>query len=165
MDTAKPLGMITGSLVRPTLPPNCEPNENERKLAELLKLGSHYWTPDFTPAQAKHLLADYIEDLEAVTLAEVEIACRNWRRGVANKKFPRVAELLDGVQAYRRERAQEAQRRPQTASEYSDGMGRPLMWWYSSRALWKLHWRESDIPAHARPGYDAWKAKVTNEQG
>lgn len=73
------------------------PNENERKLFTLLQLGSHYWTPDFTPAQAELMLGDYIEDLADCRLQDLETACRAWRRNFENKRFPRSSELLRSI--------------------------------------------------------------------
>ena len=89
----------TGLPVRQTSRPDSapKPTENERKLAELIRLGSHYWTPDFTRAQANSLLADYLEDLAHCTITQLEVACREWRRGAANTRFPRSAELVRAV--------------------------------------------------------------------
>lgn len=151
MDMSKSLGTITGSLVRRPSQENSQPTENERKLAVLLQLGSHYWTPDFTPSQAKHLLADYLEDLERFTLGEVEVACRDWRRNVANKKFPRSAEIVELIRDNKRhvvEASSTAERRAAGPDgvAYPDGKSRPCMWWHLSKQLWKPDWREADVP-------------------
>ncbi len=99
MEDETPPKTITGS---PGLPTSWQgsapkPNENQRKLAELIQLGSHYWTPDFTRAQSNALLEDYIEDLADCSVTQLEIACRDWRRNVENKRFPRSAELVRSI--------------------------------------------------------------------
>lgn len=58
------------------------------------KLSLHYWRPDFTPEQAKHFNADFVSDLDGVTVAELANACAAWRRNAANRFFPRPGELL-----------------------------------------------------------------------
>ena len=99
MDDQNHPKMKTGLPVRQTsrLDSAPKPSENERKLAELIRLGSHYWTPDFTRAQANSLLADYIDDLTDCTVTQLEVACREWRRNAENTRFPRSAELVRAV--------------------------------------------------------------------
>ena len=116
---------------------NYEATENERKLAALLQLGSHYWTPDFTPAQAKHLLADYLEDLALFGVREVEIACRSWRQDTKNKRFPRAAELIQRIRDYRA---------PKSDNKKPAFGGRPILWWMQPKEIWPLHWRETEVP-------------------
>lgn len=61
----------------------------------LSKLAMHYWRPDFTPGQMRHLMADYLEDLRGFTPVQVAEACAKYRRDAANKFFPRTGQLLE----------------------------------------------------------------------
>ena len=153
MDAPKPLGMITGSLVQQTSQPKSDPSEDERKLFALLQLGSHFWTPDFTRAQARALLADYLDDLGKFSINEVEVACRDWRRDVKNTKFPRAAQicaLIEQDRKDRRERKASTDKgfKPSAMDKrpYPDGQSRAILWWHLPRKLWKPEWRESDVP-------------------
>ncbi len=94
MDMDNPPKTITGSLVQQNSPPKSDPSEDEVKLGILLRLGSHYWPKEFTPSQAKHFLADYLDDLAEYPAPELEAISRTWRQNVRNKRFPLVAELL-----------------------------------------------------------------------
>lgn len=60
----------------------------------LLRLQAHYWRPDFTPAQAKELYADYIEDLSELPPDILDEAIREYRRNPEARFFPRTGELL-----------------------------------------------------------------------
>lgn len=94
MDTENPQKTITGSLVqRPSTKPS-EPTRDQIKLGVLLRLGSHYWPKDFTPAQANAFLDDFISDLIFTSPEHLEIVCGEWRRNADNTRFPRSGELL-----------------------------------------------------------------------
>lgn len=118
------------------------PSGDDQKLQELVRLGSHFWPKDFTPAQAKHLLADYLEDLSKYRVAELEQICKDWRTDISRKSFPKVAELIQLLDRRRREitDAAAARERPKTLS-------RPLMWWHRPKSRWTFGWLESDVPA------------------
>lgn len=60
----------------------------------MLKLQAHYWRPDFSPAQAKELYADYIEDLSDLPPDILDAAIGQYRRNPESKFFPRTGELL-----------------------------------------------------------------------
>lgn len=60
----------------------------------LLRLQAHYWRPDFTPAQAKELYADFIEDLSDLPPDILDEAIRQYRRDPERKFFPRPGEIL-----------------------------------------------------------------------
>lgn len=62
--------------------------------AILSKLALHYWRADFTPEQAKMLLADFYDDLGKFTPAEIQTACARWRRNPENRFFPTPGGLL-----------------------------------------------------------------------
>jgi len=136
------------------------PTDSEAKLACLLRLGSHYWTPDFTPAQAKHLLADYIEDLESAFLPDLDAACAYWRRKPDAKRFPKIGELLAIVSDRRRERMDTEKSSPST---FQFGESRPVMWWCLPPNIWKRHWHESEIPADQWDRYAFIKEKRSAE--
>lgn len=109
----------------------------------LTALSSHYWRPDFSPAQAGSLIADYCEDLADCMVAEIEIAIREYRR--SNQKFfPKIGQLRDIIAANRKHRADLEKVAP---AKLQFGDTRPIMWWRLPRALWQRHWRVSDIPA------------------
>ena len=139
MDTEKPPVTITGSLVQPRLQQTYAPTENERKLGALMQLGSHFWTPDFTPSQAQHLLADYLDDLSGASVMDVETACRDWRRDPKNTKFPRAANLTEIITKNIADRREN--NRPKAKFQ-----SRPIGWWGQPRKLWKPEWKESEVP-------------------
>lgn len=138
-DTAK---TITGSLVQPSLPQSSVPSDDEQKLQLLIRLGSHYWPKDFTPSQAKHLLIDYLEDLNKYRVAEVEHFCRDWRTNAAKKKFPLVAEIIAAIDQARRDIAEAAAARERPAI-----VARPMLWWMQPKQIWNVDWLESQVPA------------------
>lgn len=109
----------------------------------LAKLASHYWRPDFSPAQAASMTADYADDLGDCTIPEIEIAIIEYRRDPANQFFPKSAQLRAIIAANRKHRADLDRIGPPITSVQN----RPICWWMKPRALWQPHWRESDVPA------------------
>lgn len=141
METERPAATITGSLVQQNSQTNSGSVDDQHKLALLMKLGSHFWTPDFTPAQAKHLLKDYLEDLEKYRPMELDRFCRVWRTNPGNKSFPKVGQVIQGLNSIRQDvtDAAAAGKRPKHVS-------RPLMWWHRPIDRWDASWRECDVP-------------------
>jgi hypothetical protein len=66
----------------------------------LAELALHFWRPNFTPTQVKHLLADFLEDLEDYTPAEVAEACKIYRCNSENRWFPTPGMLLAILKRY-----------------------------------------------------------------
>lgn len=118
------------------------PSDDEQKLQHLIRLGSHFWPPQTTPAQAKERLRDYIEDLAAFRVAEIEQFCREWRADVSRKAFPKVSEVIAAVARTRREikESAAARDRPKTGI-------RPTLWWMQTKNRWNPAWREAEVPA------------------
>jgi hypothetical protein len=145
MDMENHQTTITGSLVQQTSLPNSDPTENERKLMILLKLGSHYWTPSFTRAQARELLSDYLEDLAKYRTPELEVFAGTWRRDVARTKFPKIGDIVFSIE---RVRADAAARDNASKASAQFG-GRPIGWWMQAKELWNPAWLEADAPAGA----------------
>lgn len=58
------------------------------------KLSLHFWRPDFTPEQAKHLYGDFVTDLAGVTAEELAAACQEYRDDPRNSFFPTPGKLL-----------------------------------------------------------------------
>ncbi len=129
--------------------------ERQRVAATLTALSSHYWRPDFSPAQAGMLIADYCADLSACRVDEIEVACREYRLNPKNQFFPKSAQLREIIFANRKHR------------EELDKLGapvkvdsRPIRWWSQSRKFWQPHWREADVPAGEKikdPVTGAWR--------
>jgi hypothetical protein len=120
--------------------------EKQKLIAMLAGLSSHFWTPDYTPAQAAARFKDYCDDLGGCTIAEVEIAIRDYRLQPKipgkMKPFPGTDDLLALVQANRKHRAElERLGKPVKVSS------RPLMWWHRPIDRWNPEWQESDVPA------------------
>jgi hypothetical protein len=120
----------------------------------LAGLSSHFWTPDFTPAQAAARFKDYTDDLGGCTVAEIEIAIRDYRLQPKipgkMKPFPGTDDLLALVRAQRKHRADLAKVKP-AKLEY--GETRPHMWWTKPPKLWQPHWQESEIPEAHREAF------------
>lgn len=112
----------------------------------LARLAAHYYRPDFTEGQARSLIGDYCHDLQEFEVADVLEAVRLYRRDPASKFFPPVGTLrkLAVLSAKDRRERFEAEQRGPLKPECGDS--RPNMWWCQRRALWKPHWRESEIP-------------------
>lgn len=108
----------------------------------LMALASHYWRPDFSPAQAASLYSDFAEDLSDCLIAEIEVAIREYRRDPANKFFPKSADLRGIIGANRKHR-KDLER---LGNPIKDFDSRPHFWWGQRRQWWQPHWRESDIP-------------------
>ncbi len=62
--------------------------------AALLKLQAHYWRPDFTPAQAKALYADFMDDLGHLPPDILDAAITKYRRDPKSEWFPKPSQLL-----------------------------------------------------------------------
>lgn len=60
----------------------------------LMRLQAHYWRPDFSPAQAKALYADFFEDLAHLPPDILEDAIRIYRRDPDEAYFPHPGALL-----------------------------------------------------------------------
>lgn len=115
--------------------------EKGRVAVILTALSSHYWRPDFSPAQAASMIADYCEDLSACRVDEIEVAVREYRLDSNNKFFPKSSDLRDIVFANRKHRA-ELDRIGNPVQVTS----RPLKWWYRPKQRWNSDWLESDVP-------------------
>jgi len=63
--------------------------------AAIAQLSLIYWRPDFTPQQFKFAIAAYLEDFRKLSVYQVEMACREYRRNPENKFFPTPGQLLD----------------------------------------------------------------------
>ena len=84
------------------------PRASVRDFAEqLAKLSLHYWRPQFTPDQAKHVFGDFAADMAEVTAAELREACDRWRRDAANRFFPTPGQLMALVSDSLRDRARQ----------------------------------------------------------
>ena len=132
--------------------------ERQKLIAMLTALASHFWTPDFTPAQAAARFKDYTDDLADCTLVEIEVAIREYRLQPKIpgkfKPFPGSDDLRALVLADRKHRKEMDDLGPPIKNRES----RPLRWWEQRRRFWKPHWTEDEIPAHERPTYDKLKA-------
>lgn len=112
----------------------------------LMALASHFWRPDFSPAQAAQVFKDYADDLGGCTIAEIENAIRDYRLQPKipgkMKPFPGSDDLLGLVVANRKHRA-DLERLGAPVKLVS----RPIRWWSKPRSMWAAHWRECDVPA------------------
>lgn len=125
----------------------------------LARLATHYHRPDFGPAQVKLMILDFIEDLSDYTVAEIEIAVRDYRRNPENKFFPKTADLRETCTANRKERASAVGGGgPKLVPQF--GESRPMRWWDKPKQLWRSHWREEEIPEAEQATYYARKAKL-----
>lgn len=135
---------------------------NRKAIAlKLTALASHYYRPDFSPAQAQQLIADMVEDLEEFTIAEIEVAVRNYRRNPENRFFPRAADLRGLVLGDRKERRISASK-PGIVPEFGDH--RPLAWETLPRRYWQPHWKADDLRLARDPErlarYESWLVRV-----
>ena len=62
-------------------------------LTLLARLAQHYWRPDFTATQAKHLYADYLHDLSIYSLRDISEAIEKYRQS-AEQWFPKSGQLV-----------------------------------------------------------------------
>lgn len=60
----------------------------------LLRLQAHYWRPEFTPAQARELYEDFMDDLGHIPPDILDEACAAYRRDPDARFFPRPGQLL-----------------------------------------------------------------------
>lgn len=74
-------------------PPLTQSDRRREISAILARLSLHYWRPDFTEAQFKLLLEDYIFDLSGYTPTEVHNACAAYRRK-ESQFFPKPGEII-----------------------------------------------------------------------
>jgi hypothetical protein len=52
-----------------------------------------YWRPDFTPAQAKQLYAQYLDDVRDYSFSDIRQAVEKYRRSPENKFFPTPGQI------------------------------------------------------------------------
>jgi hypothetical protein len=67
----------------------------KQKAAIIARLSLHYWRPDFSPEQARLIMEDYLDDLEKYSPADVDYACRQYRKGPNSEFFPKIGRLLE----------------------------------------------------------------------
>lgn len=60
----------------------------------LTQLSSHYWRPDFSSAQYRALIKDFISDLAPYSLEKIAAAIEAYRRAPENKFFPHPGALI-----------------------------------------------------------------------
>jgi hypothetical protein len=73
--------------------------KDEAILVLLAKLALVYWRPDFSPAQAKELYAQYLDDLRDLPFSEIVDAVEKYRRNPENKFFPTPGQLRGAIVA------------------------------------------------------------------
>ena len=76
----------------------------------LLRLQAHYWRPDFTPAQAKELYADFMDDLGHIPPDILDDAIAQYRRNPKSEWFPKPSQLLAIAEPLLAERRRAASR-------------------------------------------------------
>lgn len=64
-------------------------------LVLLGKLALIYWRPDMSPAQARELYTQYLEDLREFPFSSIKRAVEDYRRNGENKFFPAPGQLRD----------------------------------------------------------------------
>lgn len=90
------------------------------------------------------LTADYAEDMGHCTIAEIEVAVREYRRSAENQFFPKVGQLLEIIMSNRKHRAEVGPSGPRLVPEF--GKPRPTAWWMQAKQLWQADWKESEVP-------------------
>lgn len=118
----------------------------------LTALSSHYWRPDFSPAQAALLIVDYCRDLADCTLLELDAAIADYRRG-QEKFFPKIGDLRALVFASRKDFRDMERVGKRAIPEFGDS--RPALWWMQAPYLRRSPWRVEDIPAEHRAAFNA----------
>lgn len=112
----------------------------------LVGLAVHYYRPDFSEGQARVLIRDMLEDLAEFSVPDVEAAVKAYRRDANSKFFPTSGQL----RKLAREARAETRDMTRHKINFEFGDSRPLMWWCQSKALWKKHWREDEIPERGK---------------
>lgn len=84
-----------------TSSPQLTQSDRRKEISAILaRMSLHYWRPDFTEAQFKLVLEDYIFDLSGFTPTEVQTACAAYRRKDA-QFFPKSGEIIALIRQYR----------------------------------------------------------------
>ncbi|MGA7711468.1 MAG: hypothetical protein WCA81_06170 [Rhizomicrobium sp.] len=65
---------------------------------QLGRMAVHFWTPDFTPEQAKVKYGDFVRLLDGVTAQELADACDAWLLDPRNRFYPTPGQLLMLIQ-------------------------------------------------------------------
>jgi hypothetical protein len=122
---------------------------------EIARATAHF-RPDLRAGQAELMTRDFIQDLGHYRVAEIQAGFAAYRREASNRFFPRPGQIIELIEAGRRERAAAARDEGRFTGKV--GESRPLMWWFKPKKLWATHWSEDDIPQSAREFYFKWKA-------
>lgn len=109
----------------------------------LMRLAMNYYRPDFTEGQAKLMVKDMVGDLDTYHVNEIDVAIQKYRRDASNRFFPRSGQLIDLIEANRKER-RELDR--YASKPDTKGKSRPLMWWMKPKTMWDVSWRECEVP-------------------
>jgi hypothetical protein len=88
--TAEERAAATASL--PALRASLKRPKREQIAFEVMKLLSHYWTPEMDGRLSEALAEDWINDLEEFSMPAIVDACTEWRRS-ENKFRPKPGEL------------------------------------------------------------------------
>ena len=101
----------------------------------------HYHRLDFTEGQARSVIADMLGDLMEYAVVDIETAAEEYRRDPKSQFFPKPGQLraLAGVAAKARSVRANVKALPTDV--------RPSLWWMQSKAVWKSHWKEHEVPA------------------
>lgn len=67
--------------------------KDEAILVLLAKLALVYWRPDFTPAQAKQLYGQYLDDLRPFSFRDINDAIEKYRQNPESKFYPTPGQL------------------------------------------------------------------------
>ena len=86
----------------------------------LLRLQGHYWRPDFSPAQARALYEDFMDDLGHIPPDILDEACTTYRRDPEARFFPRPGQLLAIAEPLLAERRRAAARIEKAVNEKPD---------------------------------------------
>lgn len=126
-----------------------DPQKNATIAVLLAKLAVHYYRPNFTENQAKSLIGDLVEDICEFSVAQIEVAIRQYRQAASSKYFPTSGQLREILFANKKHADEMATK--WVGSEGKPlvpqfGESRPHFWWMKPRQLWQVHWREDEIP-------------------
>ena len=146
-----------------------EPKMDRQKAAQvsklLMRLAMTYFSRDFSPEQAKVVIADYVLDLAEFAVCDIESAISCYRKDPTSEFFPkpgRLCELCSDARGNRIARENTKPGKPEKGLVPEFKESRPLRWWQQPRKMWDATWKETDIPFSEIKLYQLREEKIAN---
>lgn len=143
-----------------------DPDKAKTIATILAGLAAQFHRDEIGEGQAKMLFAQFAEDLDEFSIADIRAGVKTYRQEPKNRFFPTSGQLREPIIAARNARVSREYAEAEAARRASQKPGgveadsvrrytfeqanRPLCWYMRPRSAWKPDWHESDVPRRYR---------------